>query len=316
MRPRQGSGKDRILLLFCFMALTGSPWPAVAGEGASSTETDTARESESLKYRGILGASLLAGAIVSASLPGEIFETPPSCRWCGGADPNAVDRWARQAKWEDTCRAGRLSYATAGAAGAMALLPMSHESNRREWLQNAGAVVDSVAVTFMVTQAVKYTVRRERPGPDTCYPDRETDPDRNLSFLSGHASLAFALVSSAHETARLRGRRTHDAWLWAGGASAALTGYLRVAADRHHLTDVLAGAGIGYAVGKWVPRQVLRPRRTVPAEMPDPEGGSRPPVALGPPLLSYSRPLSGGGRSLLVQVGKGPGRSLQIGVRF
>jgi membrane-associated phospholipid phosphatase len=37
-------------------------------------------------------------------------------------------------------------------------------------------------------------------------------------------------------------------------ALAATTGYLRIAGDEHHLTDVLAGAAAGTAVGIALPR--------------------------------------------------------------
>jgi membrane-associated phospholipid phosphatase len=48
---------------------------------------------------------------------------------------------------------------------------------------------------------------------------------------------------------------------------AAATGYFRLAADRHYLTDVLAGAGVGLAVGYAVPalnapRSAMRPTIT------------------------------------------------------
>ena len=262
--------------------------------------------------RGTLSISLLAGAVASAALPAEVFKTPPACRWCVGANPNAIDRWAAGAKWEDPCRAGRLSYTTLAAAAVVAFGPLSHESNARDWAENAGAVTDSVAVAVMATQIVKYAVRRERPAADQCHPERTTDDDRNLSFFSGHASVAFALVASAHETARLRGRRSNDAWLWTGGTAAALTGYLRVAGERHHLIDVLAGAGVGYAIGKWIPRHVLRPDRRASVERPE---TLRESPAVAPALLAYSRAVTRDGRVLL-QLGKGPGRSLQLGIRF
>lgn len=279
-----------------------------ASSVAAQTSADTGAERD---LRGTLSISLVAGAVASTAVPSEVFKTPPACRWCGGANPNVIDRWAAGAKWEDPCRAGRLSYATLGAAAAVALGPLSHESNARDWAENAGAVTDSVAVAVMATQIVKYVVRRERPAANACHQGRESESDRNLSFFSGHASLAFALVASAHETARLRGRRSNDAWLWTGGTAAALTGYLRIAGDRHHLIDVLAGAGVGYAIGKWVPRQVLRPDRR------DSDGSAalRKPHEPAPPLFAYSRAVSSDGRVLL-QLGKGPGRSLQLGIRF
>ena len=42
--------------------------------------------------------------------------------------------------------------------------------------------------------------------------------------------------------------------MWAGGFTlAAVTGYLRIAADKHYFTDVLTGAGIGVLGGLLVP---------------------------------------------------------------
>ncbi len=264
------------------------------------------------EFKGTLSISILAGVVASVALPSEVLKTPPDCRWCGGANPNPIDRWAAQAKWDDPCRASRLSYATLGGAVALAIGPLSHESGERKWLENAGAVTDSAGVALIATQIVKYVVRRERPSRDTCHPGRTTEPDRNLSFFSGHTAVAFALVSSARETARLRGRDSNDAWLWAGAGAAALTGYLRVAGTRHHLIDVVAGAFAGYAVGKWIPRHVLQAKRRSSQS-----AGARlgSPSPIQPPLFAYSRTITSD-QKILVQVGKGPGRSLQLGLRF
>ncbi len=281
-------------------------------EATPSQPQDTRAGESALKYSVAAGLPLLAGAILSAALPSEIYKTPPPCRWCNGASPNSVDRWARNAKWEDPCRAGRLSYWTLGAAGAVALLPMSHESNKKEWLINAGSVVDSVSVAMILTQVAKYTVRRERPSATTCHPERSTESDRNLSFFSGHVAIAFAMVSSAQETARLRGRPRND-WLWVGGVSAVATGYFRVAGDRHHLLDVLAGASVGYFVGKWVPRHLHRSPQAGSASSSPVMARPRP---LSSPFLGYVRPVSIADRPVLFQVGKGPGRSVQLGISF
>lgn len=304
MKARQTSRwrfPTAVLIAFLGRAVGASEDPAGANAAAA---TSVERE-----FRGALSISLLAGALASTALPSEVFKKPPDCRWCGGANPNVIDRWAAGARWENRCRAGRLSYATMSVAAGLAIGPLSHESRARDWLENAGAVTDSVAVTVMATQIVKYVVRRERPAADTCHPERSPEPDRNLSFISGHAAVAFALISSAHETARLRGRRSNDAWLWAGGGAAALTGYLRVAGERHHLIDVLAGAGVGYAIGKWIPRHVLPPDRRSLA----PVRSTAAP--LPPPLFGYTRAFTSEGK-VVVQLGKGPGRSLQVGIRF
>jgi membrane-associated phospholipid phosphatase len=53
--------------------------------------------------------------------------------------------------------------------------------------------------------------------------------------------------------ATMRGRKSAP-WLWASGLSlAAVSSWLRIAADRHYLTDVLAGAALGSLMGVSVP---------------------------------------------------------------
>ena len=286
---------------------------AILLSGSSITQAfdqdPASAEGQSLEYRPSVGVPLFAGAIASAALPALIYKTPVPCRWCDGARMDAIDRWARKAKWEKPCRAGSLSYATLGAAAAVALVPMSHESNGEDWLVNAGAVTDSVAATIVLTQVVKYTVRRARPVDDTCHPGRSKEMDRNLSFFSGHTALAFALISSARETERLRGQGTSD-WVWVGGGAAIATAYLRMAGGRHYLIDVLTGAGVGYAMGRFIPRHVTRPK-----EVPTVATGAAFRPSPPPAVFAYSRPLGPDGRALL-QLGKGPGRSVQIGVSF
>jgi membrane-associated phospholipid phosphatase len=281
-----------------------------ASSSASALIQDpAATEALSLDYRPSVGVPLFAGAIASVALPPLIYKSPPPCRWCDGARIDVIDRWARGAKWEKPCRAGSLSYATLGAAAAVALGPMSHEANGEDWLVSAGAVTDSVAATIVLTQLVKYTVRRARPSEDTCHPGHAKEMDRNLSFFSGHTALAFAFISSAQETAHLRGKPTSD-WVWVGGGVAAATGYFRMAAGRHYLIDVLTGAGVGYAMGRLIPRLVTQPKETEPVAV---TGRFRPQPTVA--VFAYTRPLGAEGRATL-QLGKGPGRSVQIGVAF
>jgi len=81
--------------------------------------------------------------------------------------------------------------------------------------------------SFGVTQALKYTVDKERP-----------DGSDNRSFPSGHSTAAF---QSAHFIQKRYG--------WAYGLpayiGAAYVGYSRVHAKKHDNADVLAGAAIG-----------------------------------------------------------------------
>ena len=285
---------------------SAEPLATAATEASFASEAEKGAEGN-LKYSFTTGFPLVAGAVASVVVPSQIYKTPPPCRWCNGASPNALDRWARKAKWEDSCRAASLSYKTLVAAGGIALLPMAHESGGKEWLINSGAIVDSVAVTVALTQVVKYAVRRERPSPGICHPDRTSEPDRNMSFFSGHTAVAFAAISSAREVSRLRGR-PRNGWLALGAATAAVTGYLRVAGDRHHLVDVLTGAGVGYLVGRWVPRRFHRASGTA---LPQARVARQ-----SPPAFGYVRTVTAGDRTLLLGVSKGPGKSLQLRLTF
>jgi membrane-associated phospholipid phosphatase len=130
-------------------------------------------------------------------------------------------------------------------------------------------VLESAALTMAATQATKYLLRRERPWAHAKDPpegERLGSRGSVLSFASGHASLAFAFAVSTGSLASLRGDSGKE-WVWATGLTfAAATSYLRIAADRHYFTDVLAGAAIGTTLGWVVPRLV--DRRPEPTDTP------------------------------------------------
>ena len=83
--------------------------------------------------------------------------------------------------------------------------------------------------------------------------------DNNLSFYSSHTSMAFSMAVAAGTVATMRGYRAAP-YVWALGVPLAfLAGYLRVAADRHYLSDVLVGAAVGSAFGALTPWLMHRP---------------------------------------------------------
>ena len=77
------------------------------------------------------------------------------------------------------------------------------------------------------TLALKYAIDKTRP-----------DGSDNNSFPSGHTSVTFQAASFIH-------RRYGVAYGLPAYALATYTGYTRIQADKHYLTDVLAGATIG-----------------------------------------------------------------------
>lgn len=99
----------------------------------------------------------------------------------------------------------------------------------------AGAdVVRAQIVSQLWTQAIKHTVRRERP-----------DGTENVSFPSGHSASGFSTA-----TVLLR----HYGWK-AGAPAYALAGVgaaARIRSNKHYLSDVVFGAAMGIAGARTV----------------------------------------------------------------
>lgn len=180
---------------------------------------------------------------------------------------NRLDRWARERlKWEDTLRARSLSNLLAhgvvpGAAVGLAVAA----GIRGGGGPLADLLVANEAMVFAGTlsQIAKLLFRRQRPfgrfAPrDSVEPAKQPDDD-NLSFFSSHTATTSAFAFAAAEIATRRAVRTPLVLLVAICAGA--TGYLRVASDRHYLSDVLVGYAVGALVGTWTPR-LLHPVRT------------------------------------------------------
>jgi membrane-associated phospholipid phosphatase len=177
--------------------------------------------------------------------------SPDRCRWCS---ENALDANVSDAlRWSDGDVASRLSDVLAFGATPLVsggLLAIAGHGKRR-WIADGLAVAESAVASGLVTQLVKVTAGRRRAFVEL---DSTPTVEDNLSFFSGHTSLAFAIATSAGTVASMRGDRLAP-WIWASGLTlAGAVGYLRLAADRHWLTDVATGAAVGTAIGVAVPR--------------------------------------------------------------
>ena len=101
-------------------------------------------------------------------------------------------------------------------------------------------ISQAVIVNQVWTQLLKFAVRRERP-----------DLSNNQSFPSGHATNAFCVATAIER---------HYSYL--GIPAYAVASYIaasRMAANKHHFSDIVAGAGFGYGVGRLVVRRNSRP---------------------------------------------------------
>jgi hypothetical protein len=108
-------------------------------------------------------------------------------------------------------------------------------------------VAASIIASGMIAPALKYSIGRVRPNrTDGTFRFRPFSG--NYSFPSGHSTQAFAVASviAAH----------YDAW-WVktlAYGTAAAVGYSRIQQNQHFASDVVAGALIGYSVGRTVVR--------------------------------------------------------------
>lgn len=189
-------------------------------------------------------------------------EKDVACRWCGG--PNSVDASVRDALvWSNYVRAAQISdlsaYVMAPAVNISLVLAGTFATpSTAQFMDDVIPVAETMVVTEWVTRGIKIGIARTRPYAH--FTDRQ-DADDNLSFPSGHTSRALSVVTSAAMIARARGYKS-EPYIWvAGGAIGVTSAYLRIAADRHYLTDVLAGATLGVAAGLTVP--LLMSRRNV-----------------------------------------------------
>jgi membrane-associated phospholipid phosphatase len=150
------------------------------------------------------------------------------------------------------------------------------------WLgEDALIIGEAVLLSTFTNQAVKYSLGRVRPYAHAAW-QRRSQPaglpvDDHLSFYSGHTSYAFSLVVATGMVAELRGYARRSL-VWAVGLPlATAVGLLRVAGDKHYLTDVVVGMAAGAAFGVAVPLLLhgrQRPFRDVSLQVVATPGGA------------------------------------------
>lgn len=188
----------------------------------------------------------------TASNVGLALVSTPQCRWC---TPNNFDLEIGRALVLNNLELAAVAshFITFGVIPVTALAATAHLSKTaQQFALNALVLFDSAMATLAITHAIKVSTRREIPEVFFGFPFIE-DRRKNLSFLSGHTSFALSLLS----TASVLAFREKVAWAPYFTACAAgaglLVAYSRLASAKHWTTDVLAGIGLGIAVGTAMP---------------------------------------------------------------
>ena len=164
----------------------------------------------------------------------------------GGAATGIASIWDEDVRREASANDWGESLETAGGplwssvfvAGMFTAGRFSHGTRFRPMTYD---MLDAAIVNLAYTELIKVAVGRERPnGQD------------EKSFPSGHTSNAFALAAVAER---------HCGWKLGVPAylAAGLIGVSRIQQDKHYLSDVVAGASLGYIVGRTVVRVNGRP---------------------------------------------------------
>lgn len=242
--------------------VVGIVW-AVPAQGQGQRSTRRVSSARHAASAGQAAEIFGAGAALATGLTLYFAESvpPPAPHWRGGIVlDDAVRGVLRLSSPDDRRGAAAISDVTLVATMTLAafdgLLPLL-AGDPRLALRAETAYALAMGLTLSLGSIVKRVVARARPDEVGCV-EGSTDPqctsnDRYQSFYSLHSGVAFtsAGVSCAmHLSFGAYGETAAD------GAScgvsivmAALTGALRIASDRHYLSDVLVGAGLGFAMG-------------------------------------------------------------------
>ena len=194
-------------------------------------------------------------AVIVFALTALVLASGVSASTAFPLDPAAVNTLDRtfMCPYDKTMDDVSLAFCVAALASPAVLVSESPA----EYPTIAVMYAESLAISYGTKELFKYLISRERPYmyyADTPMDMVESD-EHNESFFSGHTIAAF---TGAAFTSYVFAKYNPDsAWripvTVASFALASATAAFRVASGNHFMTDVLAGAVLGTAIGIAVP---------------------------------------------------------------
>jgi membrane-associated phospholipid phosphatase len=210
---------------------------------------------------------VVTGALAASTLTLMLLDkqlAPLQCRWCV---PGTIDgNLSKSVRWSNPQTANTLSNVMqfavpVGVMGFGLIQAYRFDDPAAGW-SDVLLITQATSLAMLANVIVKYSVGRARPyvwqGTPDLYPSAT---DANVSFFSGHVTFVFAVVVSGSTLFFMQDMPGAPWVLGLGLAAASFTAYLRMAADKHYLSDVLVSAGVGSLVGWAVPYLFHRPGR-------------------------------------------------------
>ncbi|MFI8603455.1 phosphatase PAP2 family protein [Cellulophaga baltica] len=192
----------------------------ILGKVAAQVDSTTVNPKTNLLRKSMVPLSLIgAGILLSDSGFEKSFNTS-SRNWIGNDFETNLDDYTRYAP-----------VATIFMADVAGVKAKNH------WFDQTKNLAISMILTDVFTRALKKNIYKLRP-----------DGSNENAFPSGHTSITFASGAVVYEEYK----DTSALLAYSGYGFATLTGGLRLANNKHWVSDVLAGAGLGILVTKLV----------------------------------------------------------------
>lgn len=195
----------------------------------------------------MIGAGLLIGRKVPAPTVEEIAALDAAGIW-------GPDRWSTR---QNSLAAKKLSDKFLRGSFLLPLTLLAAENSRQDFGSASLLTLEAILLNSGITGLTKVIARRKRPFlyGENFRQYKWEEPSARMSFFSGHTSstacmsfLTAQLYQDYYPASKGKG------WIWgAAVAIPAITGYNRMRAGKHFLTDVLVGYAVGAAVGMLVP---------------------------------------------------------------
>jgi membrane-associated phospholipid phosphatase len=190
----------------------------------------------------------------TATLGRQIGEIPASTWfWAGGAIlastllDKSADNWAKN---HQSGNADRLGTATNALPAVLALGTGLIYASGQGASSTAETALKAAGYTYVANLATRYVVGRARPIDEMGNASFNgfTSTAAQSGFPSNHVAVTFALITPFAQ-------QTHNPWLYGLAAASA---YGRVQKRDHWVSDTVAGAFMGYAIGSLLGEQQQR----------------------------------------------------------